>query len=103
MQSITQFYENDPYIISHGQQHVGISKINFLRLSVSPNPVNDILKIQSEPESKYYLTNHLGMVVKSGTIHNWINFIDITEFSKGLYTLKVINGKRHSSKKIILK
>ena len=57
---------------------VGISKINSLRLSVTPNPVSDILKIQSEPESKYTLTNHLGMVVKSGTIHNWINFIEIS-------------------------
>ena len=82
---------------------VGISKINSLRLSVTPNPVSDILKIQSEPESKYTLTNHLGMVVKSGTIHNWINFIDISEFSKGIYTFKVINGIRNSSKKIILK
>jgi len=72
---------------------------SYLNLSLSPNPVEDILKIQSTKEiSKTEIYNTLGKLVKR-TLNN--KTINLSYLSSGLYFIKIFSEKSITTRKIV--
>lgn len=66
-------------------------------ISIFPNPTNDFLRIdfgkkQSE-ESSIQLFNSLGQIVFSQKVKNVMEEIDVLNFAKGIYFIKIMDGK----------
>ena len=81
---------------------VSLENIEKLKLSVYPNPASNYLKVQCEPETPYVLTNMKGQVILSGTLNNWINFIELDNIKTGSYMLTVTKDHATNSKKIFI-
>jgi hypothetical protein len=83
---------------------------NISQLNLFPNPANDVLNINlslSKPsEVKFQLLDISGKLVKeinAGEVkNNYKTSINTTEFTKGVYFLKVISGKSTEVKKVII-
>jgi len=72
---------------------------SFLNLSLSPNPVKDILKIQATKEiSKTEIYNTLGKLVKRTLNKKTIN---LSNLSSGLYFIKIFSEKGITTRKIV--
>jgi hypothetical protein len=71
-------------------------------ISVFPNPVSDVLKIQSEDliMEQIILTNIGGQVVKSEIIHQHQAELYMQNLPNGLYTLSILTNKGLVHKKI---
>ena len=74
---------------------VGINQLgNANQISVSPNPVTDILFVQGLPfNSKIEIQNLTGQILFSETVNENAT-IDMSKFSEGIYILKTENGIR---------
>jgi surface protein len=80
-------------------QIAGVNDQNLTNVSIYPNPVKDKLLIQGlSSSSKVSIYNVLGKLVLSQTISKEI---DIKQFSKGIYTLKIIDGQKETSRNFI--
>jgi hypothetical protein len=82
-----------------------VSKLNDKKLAdvkIYPNPARDVLKIQCEPNSSFVLRNNLGQVVKQGDLKNWLNFLAVSEYPSGNYTLEVHSEDQVIAKKLLI-
>ncbi|MGB0850570.1 MAG: T9SS type A sorting domain-containing protein, partial [Bacteroidia bacterium] len=79
-----------------------ITNEQALEVSVYPNPSYGIIKIHTEPGAKYQLINTQGAIKKEGTLHNWINFLDIKELREGVYFLKVRYKLKQTTLKLLV-
>ncbi|NDP22003.1 MAG: T9SS type A sorting domain-containing protein [Paludibacter sp.] len=81
-----------------------ISVKKDLSISILPNPVTDFLIIKSTAKEpfNYEVITVNGAVVKSGNASSSVN-LSISDLSNGLYMVKVINGSKVTTKKIIKK
>jgi hypothetical protein len=71
--------------------------INDDLVSTFPNPVNDMLTINSKTAEEYQITNALGSLIKSG-IENVIN---VSDFANGVYFISIKTDKGSTIKKFI--
>ena len=72
------------------------------RVSVYPNPVNDVLNIVVEGSNfNYELVNSLGQVVRNGNASNR-GILRVSDLNNGVYFLRVSNGAQVSIKKIVV-
>ena len=68
-------------------------KTTGLLLSIYPNPVSDIMKINSSGENiSYIIYNGLGQPVMSGMLLQGLNIVNLKALSNGNYYLKTIGG-----------
>ena len=71
---------------------------------IYPNPVTENLTVELNPFEKgtpFQLFDGQGRLVKSGTILNEKSTLDLTEFSSGIYILKINAQKKIQTFKII--
>lgn len=65
------------------------------RIKLFPNPVNNILQIETEfslTESTIFINNTSGQTVLVSDTKNNNNFIDVSKLSRGVYFIKIIMG-----------
>lgn len=92
-------------IVQIQNQFLSVDEIGALEFIVYPNPANDKLTIKTKDlsaEAKAEIHNSLGQLVYSAQISGE-NTIDLSSFSQGLYFVKVIDGNKSETKKIIKK
>lgn len=67
---------------------------------ISPNPVTDFFIIEASQTAKIIIYDIQGRFIKENNlIHS--NTINISEFSKGIYFIKIDDNEKHALKKII--
>ncbi len=84
-------------------QFLSVDEISALEFIVYPNPAKDKLTIKTKDlsaEAKAEIHNSLGQLVYSAQISGE-NTIDLSGFSQGLYFVKVTDGNKSETKKII--
>ena len=72
---------------------------------VYPNPSSGIVNLGNENNSEYNFTisNLVGQIVFDGKISSYSNqSIDLSQFSKGVYSIEFTNTKQTYSKKIVI-
>jgi hypothetical protein len=68
---------------------LGVGELKPLDAMVYPNPVKDILTIRTTPGAAFTLLDYQGRIVQEGTLHNLINFVDVSDKMSGVYYLEV--------------
>jgi hypothetical protein len=58
-------------------------------LNISPNPVSDFLRIKVNKDSKYEIFSSMGLKLKTGSLDQGSNSIDLRELTNGVYFIKV--------------
>lgn len=90
-------------IVQIQNQFLSVDEISALEFIVYPNPAKDKLTIKTKDlsaEAKAEIHNSLGQLVYSAQISGE-NTIDLSGFSQGLYFVKVTDGNKSETKKII--
>lgn len=77
-------------------------KTKLLPCLVYPNPSRQIIQVQTKPKSIYNLKNSEGKQLKSGTFNNWINFMNVSQYTPGTYFLTISNGNSSVVKQITI-
>ncbi|HYG52604.1 MAG TPA: C25 family cysteine peptidase, partial [Flavobacteriales bacterium] len=67
----------------------GVAEIAAPGVKVYPNPATDVIYIENGGGSNYVITDALGKVVSSGVYNSSIN---VAEFNRGMYFVKVKNN-----------
>lgn len=60
-------------------------------IKIYPNPVNDILNIESKGEYDFEIYSFLGVKIIEGKLNKQVNIINITKLKSGLYFFKTNN------------
>jgi uncharacterized protein (TIGR02145 family) len=73
-----------------------INEINESNIIVYPNPANDLLSIESESllNTKFRIIDAIGRTVYQGLLSSNKNSLNISDFSKGTYTLMIENQRK---------
>ncbi len=75
-------------------------------VSIFPNPTNDFLRIdfgkKQNNGSSIYLFNSLGQMVFSKNVKNKMEEINVSTFPKGIYFIKIMDGKSELVKRIVV-
>ena len=103
---VTETLTTDSYVLSQGfhQGNMEVNRINDefpmeFMIKAYPNPVQDILIIESQESGlEYQLINVHGKVISNGFLHSSSEKIDFTSLPSGSYFLHV---KKHKTHKII--
>jgi hypothetical protein len=74
---------------------------NNIDINIYPNPAKDKINIVGKNIKKVEIVNLNGQIVKSRTINSENYIIDVSDLSKGLYFIKINNGRE--VKKIVVK
>ncbi len=101
---VTETFESDNYTLNQGfhQGNLVVTRIEEdqsldFQIKTYPNPVKDILIIETEnPGFEYQIVNIQGSVVSNGNVYSSSSEIDFTSFPAGSYFLQV--EKQHSYK-----
>ena len=99
---MTQTFKNGDNTLTQGFNQsnltvTSISKADFdFNIKVYPNPVTDILIIESDSQSlKYYLYNLIGEIISVGSLNNNREIVDFTSLPSGIYILQIGDVKTH--------
>lgn len=70
---------------------------------INSNPVKELTTIQLKTfeTAEYQIFNSNGQIILSGMLYNGLNTIDFSDFSSGIYLIKVLSGLISKTKKII--
>lgn len=80
-----------------------VTDFNFAEnFTIYPNPVKDVLYINTEITSNFTLFDITGKSILKGTIQNGINTIPVSKLYSGIYFLKIATEKNNFTKKIVL-
>ncbi len=71
---------------------LGISEVGQILVNIYPNPVNDVLNIESKSATIIQIANVLGEIVHTQTIQLGINPIDVSSLNSGIYFIKTGKG-----------
>ena len=76
--------------------------ISFESFKMFPNPTNgDKIYFNTSVDSRVNIYTVLGKLVQSSKVTKTKNSIDISQFAKGIYLVKINSGKQFISKKLI--
>lgn len=70
---------------------------------IYPNPATDILIVKGNNIQRIELVDYQGSIIESIDVFGYATEINVNELSKGVYFIKVINGKNTNVKTIIKK
>lgn len=87
------FYKNE--------EEMGVTDSSLTQLRIYPNPASTVFYVDGKDISKIEIYDLAGRLIKSAS--NISNGISVSEFSKGIYILKIQSGKSVISKKLIIK
>ena len=83
---------------------LGISDFVLNEFKISPNPVSTVFKVElpdTVENANVGIYDVLGKQLYSGEISKLISKIDVTDFSNGIYLVRVSNGNSSQTKRII--
>ncbi|MEZ0005686.1 subtilisin family serine protease [Flavobacterium sp. 28YEA47A] len=103
--NIGQFPDMQAAILHIQQEFLSVEKVSGLEFIAYPNPAQDKLTIKTKnlsAEAKVEISNSIGQFIYKGSIAEE-NIIDLGSFSQGLYFVKVTDGNKTQTKKIIKK
>ncbi len=103
--NIGQFPDMQAAILQIQQEFLSVEKISGLEFIAYPNPAQDKLTIMTKnlsADAKVDISNSLGQFIYKGAISEE-NTIDLSSFSQGLYFVKVTDGNKTLTKKIVKK
>ena len=83
---------------------LGVDDFNLREFKISPNPVSTSFDIElpdTVENANVEIYDVLGKQLFSGEISKLNSKIDVTEFSNGIYLVRVSNGKSSQTKRII--
>ena len=79
-----------------------VNSLNFETIKMYPNPANgNKIFFNLKKDVNVNIYNVLGKLITSEKVNTNNNSIDISNFSKGIYLLKINSGKRFITKKLI--
>lgn len=83
----------------------GTEELSVLNFKAYPNPTNGMLTIQAEGYSnfEYVVSDMSGRIMKTGIINTGQYHLDISDFSNGVYVLRLISGNQELGKQLIIK
>jgi len=94
-------------VVSGIQQTAGIESLNKDRVSIWPNPATSMINIKLSDshtsKSEINLYDSLGRIIASELTLSNEHVIDVTDFPKGLYILKIHNNGEVYTEKILIK
>ncbi|NEQ48728.1 MAG: T9SS type A sorting domain-containing protein [Leptolyngbya sp. SIO3F4] len=102
----TNHPERRPYIQIYHQGTVGIAEVAQQTFRVYPNPVQDgfyTIELANSGEAQAILVNTAGEEVRSYTLNDMNNRLDMGTLPAGLYVVKVTQNGTSSTKKIVVK
>ncbi|HTO16318.1 MAG TPA: LamG-like jellyroll fold domain-containing protein [Edaphocola sp.] len=82
---------------------VNIMNVNNSRLSIYPNPANEVITIDGLQSGTIQIINMHGQVIKKVDISNLKTTIDISKFNPGIYILTLHSEKYFIMKRFIIK
>ena len=83
--------------------NTAILKLNKVdKIIIYPNPTKSFIKIIVDEKSNVLIYNSEGEIISENYINVGISELNISDFSKGIYYVNVINDKGTSTKKIIV-
>jgi len=84
--------------------NLGLNDILAQNIVMYPNPTSNLLNIKlmdGNGDFGYSIVNILGQVVKIGTLNNGINTVSLGTLNTGLYFVKVTDGTKSTTSKLI--
>ena len=79
--------------------YVGIDDFEWYLIKIFPNPTTEFLNIKVNHKATYFLIDILGNQIRKGSLDNEFNRLNITNLSKGIYTVVIeINHKKITQK-----
>jgi hypothetical protein len=85
---------------------VGVEELKYNSIALSPNPNLGYFSVKVDYEnigSTYRIYDSLGRAVDSGILSEKSQVIDLLDKPKGLYILRVTNGKAFETLRVIVK
>jgi hypothetical protein len=80
----------------------GIASVDDLNITVYPNPVQDILKIQADNQLKTVeIFNIFGQHILTQPVNSSTTVINVSDFSSGVYTLKLTGDSGFTTAKFV--
>jgi hypothetical protein len=82
---------------------VGIEEITVKQIKIYPNPVNDLLSIETEVSGPYFIeiSSLNGQILYSSSMVGSSQQIDLSTFQKGVYLVKVRSNDFIATRKLI--
>lgn len=81
---------------------VGVNEYTQYKVSISPNPASDYVKIQTNGIGKIQIFNSVGQLLLTKDINNIREYIDINKFNSGMYIVKIITNNQVYYKRLIV-
>lgn len=98
-QTVVLSLEDSPTIL-------GLTSNNMEQTLIYPNPANKVLNIQLAPSmesANITISDALGRQIYTSEIQSAMNTIDVSQFNKGVYFVKIKDGVSSSTKRVIIK
>jgi photosystem II stability/assembly factor-like uncharacterized protein len=83
-------------------QPVSIFENESIDIYLYPNPTKDIIHIKSKTPSDYSILTSVGNQIESGRTSSPEQTINLSNYPRGIYFVKITQGDKVSTKKIIL-
>ncbi len=94
--------QTEDYLINIVKEKLGVSDVSKNTLKIAPNPVKDILIIQSSTKVKSVrITNLAGQTVLNQQINKTNPHLNVANLSKGVYIIAIETSEGISTQKII--
>ncbi|MEO6302986.1 MAG: T9SS type A sorting domain-containing protein, partial [Bacteroidia bacterium] len=77
---------------------------NFSKLdliNVYPNPSNGLFKLELNTTSDIIVINALGAVILNQTMNSGTQNLDLQQFATGIYVIKVVQGNKQQTIKLV--
>jgi hypothetical protein len=81
---------------------LGAESVVPLELDVFPNPAHVYIQINTEPGAQLEITNLQGNLVLNKTLHNWINFVDVSDLVSSTYIVRVMYEGKVAMRKVMV-
>jgi len=88
----TQYGETEDYMVNIVES-LGFSNIQIDNISVYPNPVSNLLNVNTGTNNdlSYSIFNIMGQSISNGKLTTINNRIDFSQLSKGVYFFNIFN------------
>lgn len=83
----------------------GINEVNDVSISVFPNPTRELIHVKMDASvvdhATIQLYDAIGKLVISETVNNTVTTLNIANYAKGMYTIRVVSEEKQSIIKVI--
>jgi hypothetical protein len=80
----------------------GIAEVSRVETMVYPNPAKDVISIKNTNNATVYIYNILGKMVRKIDSTSDLLQVNVSDFSNGMYFIKIQNGNNVETKKILI-